>query len=151
MAGTVISMNMDLWYVLLFALAGMCCALMSDIYYSILHPQPKIMEILLDFLFCLVCCAVLFVVTVGVIQDNLRGYMIVAFGASAFLWEKTGGRLLRQFLAFLKHKWMAVLHCGRSVCSRVLGKCVVVSKRLVCKKIKKDAKKTSLFSNNRVQ
>ncbi len=144
-------MNMDLWYVSLFAVAGMCCAFMSDIYYSVLHPKHKIVEILLDFLFCLVCCAVLFVVTVGVIQDNLRGYMIIAFGATAFLWEKTVGRLLRQFLAFLKYTWMEVLHCGQSVCSQVLGKCVVVLKRLVCKKIKKDAKKTSLFSNNRVK
>lgn len=151
-------MSIRAWDLLLYAMAGAACALLADLCYGLLCPKRRGLCFLLDLLFGLTCCAVLFCVTVGVMQDNLRGYLLLAWIGAALLWEKTAGRLLRKLICAIKtlvhwalrgliarlRRLRKGLERGCSaICGKLLGK--------INKKSKSRAKRPFLFPKNRVK
>ena len=147
----------ELYGVLLFALAGLICAWVSDIL-SILRYVVfggRLAEFLLDLLFMTVCALAVFLTTVSALQENLRGYMLVSFAASAFVWEQTLGRLVRKLLCAavqlpiravqrLVRGIRCIFHqCGQRIPS--------VRTEKLHKKNEKDANKAFLFFKNRLK
>ena len=55
---------------------------------------------LLDVLFSMACCAVLFVLSVGIFQQRMRGFLPIVMAIGGIFWELTGGRGVRRF-----YKW----------------------------------------------
>lgn len=151
-------MSIRVWDCLLYAAAGVGCALLADVGYSLFGSKRRGLRFWMDLLFSLVCCGALFCVTVGVMQDNLRGYWLIAWGGAALLWEKTGGRLLRHVLcalrALLCHALRRTIAGIRRWFAKLYRGCRANSSKVFCKinkKSKSEAKRPFLFPKNRVK
>lgn len=151
-------MSSQAWNVLLYAAAGMGCAILSDVCYGLLRPQRRLSCFGMDVFFGLACCAVLFCVTVGVMQDNLRGYLLMAWIGAALLWERSGGRLLRKLFGRIRIGIDRLMQALSVAALRAAA--VVLSKRKaikdqrsnkINKKSKSRAKSPFLFPKNRVK
>ncbi len=143
---------------LLYAMSGIGCAFLSDICYGLFRPKHRVLLFLLDCLICLMYCAGLFYATVGIMQDNLRGWLLFTWIASVFVWEQTGGRLVRMMLSVVKNVWHRLMQSSMAVLRRLA--CGIrrgwrgVFGRLFCKinkKSKTDAKRAFFFSKNKVK
>ena len=151
-------MNLRGWDLLLYAMAGAACALLADLCYGLLCPKRRGACFLLDLLFSLTCCAALFCVTVGVMQDNLRGYLLIVWAGTALFWEKTAGRLLRKLICtittLLPRVLRSIIACLRRLIKQLGRRCRVLCGKLlgkINKKSKTRAKRPFLFPKNRVK
>lgn len=85
--------------------AACVCGLMLGTLYDVCwllrqHRRRAGLTFLLDVLFSMTCCAVLFVLSVGIFQQRMRGFLPIAMILGGIFWELTGGRGVRRF-----YKW----------------------------------------------
>ncbi len=57
--------------------------------------RSRVLECILDLLFSMLGCAIVFVLVTAVVQMRLRGFLLVGLLAGWLIWEQTAGRLLR--------------------------------------------------------
>ncbi|MGN1015236.1 MAG: spore cortex biosynthesis protein YabQ [Butyricicoccus sp.] len=151
------ALGIELSGVLLFALAGLICAGISDILFTVrcVFFRGRLAEFLLDVLFMAVCALAIFLTTVSALQANLRGYMLGAFAVSAFAWKKTVGRLLRKLLcAIVRLPICAVCRicCGaRHAFTCVCQRMKFVRMEKLHEKNEKDRNKPFFFFKNRLK
>lgn len=88
----------QLWSSACFLAAGMIGALMSDLLFACTVPNRPMIRFFSDFILMVFCALLLFLTSVSVVQDTLRGYMLVMFLLGGILWERTAGRAVRWLL-----------------------------------------------------
>lgn len=85
--------------------AACACGLVLGVLYDVCwlfrqHRRRAGLTFFLDVLFSMTCCAVLFVLSVGIFQQRMRGFLPIAMVLGGIFWELTGGRGVRRF-----YKW----------------------------------------------
>jgi hypothetical protein len=111
--------------------------------------------VLLDFLFMTACAVMIFLTSVSIIQDTLRGYMLAMFVIGAIVWEKTFGKLIRQALSAFIRLGKKTFHKAKSyICKDMHTHTRQRNSRCrenFCKKNEKERKSTSIFRANRLK
>lgn len=146
----------QLWNSLCFLAAGILGAFVSDILFGVrCAARGKAAEILLDFGMLSFCAALIFLTSVSVVQDTLRGYMLAVFLLGVIVWEKTVGKGVRWLLCTVVRLLSKAVRRTKSFLLRRMrkGKTRLAARapEKICKKNKKARKSTSIFHGNRLK
>ncbi len=126
----------------IYALAGLLWGISADILFCLRRGGAA--GVLMDLLFMCLGGGALFLLTVSIVQDNPRGYLLFLFFGTALLWHCTGGRVLRRCLRLLGTALMRVVKTVR----HIGGLFLAPVQKNGDKKNGKRRKNTSLFWKN---
>lgn len=146
----------QLWSSVCFLAAGLIGALGSDLLSSLCTVfRGRFFRTASDFFLLVFCACLLFLTSVSIVQDTLRGYMLTMFVFGAAVWEKTAGKLLRfllcRLLRAISRLFRASVRLLRRPPAWIKRHLVFRSKENFCKKNKKAGKSTSIFFANRLK
>lgn len=138
-----------------FLTAGMIGALVSDLLSVCTLSNRRSVRFFSDFFLLAFCSLLLFLTSVSVVQDTLRGYMLAMFLFGAVLWEQTAGRILRRLLRAVLQICNGVIHAAAQLMHQPLtwlkAHRLSRAKENLRKKNKKAGKSTSIFFANRLK
>lgn len=145
----------QLWSSSCFLTAGMIGALVSDLLSVCTLSNRRSVRFFCDFFLLAVCSLLLFLTSVSVVQDTLRGYMLAMFLFGAVFWERTAGRILRRLLRAVLRISAGAIHAAARLLHQPLAWLkahhLSHSKENLRKKNKKAGKSTSIFFANRLK
>lgn len=146
----------QLWNSLCFLLSGILGAFVSDVLFGVrCVARGKIAGFFLDFFMLTLYAGLLFLTSVSVVQDTLRGYMLAAFLIGVIFWEKTVGKGVRwlfcAIVRLISGAYGRVKSCLLRAMRKAKAMLPVCSREKICKKNKKARKSTSIFPGNRLK